>query len=274
MDMLEIAKLEEGRQAEALAELADEVLRVGGGVAGRGAKGSWLNNANGMGLSGPVSEDEVVELAKWYESAGIEPRIELCPMADESLIRALESQKFLVRMFENVLYRELVPGETVRPVMEPLDGKRLVIKQVDPASDAEVREYAIVCSSGFLPPGVTELPLEHLEISMRVARHPRTVGMLAMLDGKCVGAGGMGMHDKVCALFGLSVLPEFRRRGIQQALIAARLNHAAARGARLATIGSKPGAGTERNVRRMGFATAYTKPVMVRPGPGLVGHVS
>jgi GNAT superfamily N-acetyltransferase len=70
------------------------------------------------------------------------------------------------------------------------------------------------------------------------------------------------------------VLPEFRRRGIQQALIAARLNYAAARGARLATIGSKPGAGTERNVRRMGFATAYTKPVMVRPGPGLVGHVS
>ena len=32
MDMLEIAKLEEGRQAEALAELADEVLRVGGGL--------------------------------------------------------------------------------------------------------------------------------------------------------------------------------------------------------------------------------------------------
>ena len=84
----------------------------------------------------------------------------------------------------------------------------------------------------------------------------------------------MGLHENVWAFFGLRVLPEFRRRGIQQALIAARLNYAAARGARLATIGSRPGAGTERNVRRMGFATAYTKPVMVRPGPGLVGHVS
>lgn len=81
-------------------------------------------------------------------------------------------------------------------------------------------------------------------------------------------------YAEVCALFGLSLLPEFRRRGIQQALIAARLNSASVRGARLATIGSKPGAETERNVRRMGFATAYTKPVMVRPGPGLSGHVS
>jgi GNAT superfamily N-acetyltransferase len=272
MDMLEIAKLEEGRQAEALAELADEVLRIGGGVAGRGAKGSWLNNANGMGLAGPVSEDEVAELARWYESAGIEPRIELCPMADDSLIRALENLRFRVRAFENVLFREIATGERVRPVVDPPAG--LKIKIVDPANEAESLEYVRVCSSGFLPPGQTELEPEHVEVSLSVVRHPRTVAMMAMLDGRCAGAGGMGMHEHVCALFGLSVLPEFRRRGVQQALIAARLNYAAERGARVATIGSRPGAGTERNVRRMGFQTGYTKPVMVRPGPGLVGHVS
>lgn len=274
MDMIEIARLEEGRQAEALAELADEVRRVAGGVAGRGAKGSWLNNANGLGLSGPVREEEIADLAQWYEEKGIEPRIELCPMADESLFRALENQKFLLRNFESVLYRAVASDETVRPVADPIDGERLVIRQVDPANEAEAREYVRVCGSGFLPPGVTEMPEEHFEVSMRVVRHPRTVAMMAMLDGQCVGAGGMGMHDEVCALFGLSVLPEFRRRGVQQALIAARLNYAAARGARLATIGSRPGAPTERNVRRMGFQTAYTKPIMVRPGEGLEGNPS
>ncbi len=272
--MLEIAKLEEGRQAEALAELAGEVRRVGGGVAGRGPGGSWLNNAVGLGLSGPVSEDEIAYLTRWYEGAGIEPRVELCPMAHESLIRALERQKFVVRCFESVLYREIDPNHAVLPVMGPLDGGRLTIRMVDPTSDSEVREYVRVCGSGFLPPGVTEMPEEHVAVAMRVVRHPRTVAMMAMLDGRCVGAGGMGLHDRVCALFGLSVLPEFRRRGIQQALIAARLNHAAARGARLATIGSRPGAGTERNVRRMGFATAYTKPVVVRPGEGLARNPS
>lgn len=109
---------------------------------------------------------------------------------------------------------------------------------------------------------------------MRAARHPRSVGVMAMLDGRCVGAGGMGLHDHVAALFGLSGIPEFRRRGIQQALIAQRLNIAAQMGRRLATIGSRPGASTERNVRRMGFQTAYVKPMVVRPGPGLAPNLS
>jgi hypothetical protein len=53
-------------------------------------------------------------------------------------------------------------------------------------------------------------------------------------------------------------------------MIAWRMNAAADRGAKVATIGSKPGIPTERNVRRMGFSVAYTQPVMVRPGAGLV----
>jgi GNAT superfamily N-acetyltransferase len=71
-------------------------------------------------------------------------------------------------------------------------------------------------------------------------------------------------------LFGLAVHADFRRRGIQQALIAARLEFARERGCRIATIGSRPGAGTERNVRRFGFQVAYTKAIVAQPGPGLV----
>jgi GNAT superfamily N-acetyltransferase len=66
------------------------------------------------------------------------------------------------------------------------------------------------------------------------------------------------------------VLPRFRRRGIQQALMAARLEHAASRGARFATIGARPGIPTNRNAMRMGFRLAYTKVVLVKPGPALV----
>lgn len=271
MDMLEIARLEEGRQAEALRELADDHLPVGGGIAGRGEAGSWLNNAVGVGLDRPVPGADVDRIIEWYESAGIEPRVELCPLAHESLIAALAGRGFVVRSFESVLFRELDPREPARPIVDPPAG--LVIKRMDPADDAEVREYARVCSSGFLPPGLTEWPPEHIEIAMRSARHARTIGLMAMLDGRCVGAGGMGLHDHVAALFGLSVLPEFRRRGIQQAIIAARLNIAAERGLRLATIGSRPGAPTERNARRMGFQTAYVKPMVVRPGQGLAPYL-
>lgn len=272
MDMVEIARLEEGRQAQALSELADHALPIGGGIAGRGEPGSWLNAASGLGLNGPVNSADVDRLIEWYESAGIEPRVELCPFADESLIAALAARGFVVRLFESVLFRELDPRRPARPIFQP--PADITIKRLDPANDDDVLEYSRVCSSGFLPPGMSEWPPEHLEVSMRVARHPRTIGVMAMNAGRCVGAGGMGLHDQVAALFGLSVLPEFRRRGIQQALIAERLNIAAERGARVATIGSRPGAGTERNVRRMGFQTAYIKPAVVRPGPGLTPYLS
>ncbi len=77
---------------------------------------------------------------------------------------------------------------------------------------------------------------------------------------------------KAAALFALAVLPAYRRRGVQQALIAARLRAAAEAGATVVTISALPGVATERNARRMGFQVAYTKVVLVRPGAGLVGN--
>ena len=72
------------------------------------------------------------------------------------------------------------------------------------------------------------------------------------------------------SLFGASVLPAFRRRGIQQALISARLQTALSLGADLASITSHPGIPTERNAARLGFQLAYVRAVMVKRGPELV----
>jgi GNAT superfamily N-acetyltransferase len=72
------------------------------------------------------------------------------------------------------------------------------------------------------------------------------------------------------SLFGTSVLPAFRRRGIQQALIAARLGRALSLRADLASITSHPGIPTERNAARLGFQLAFVRSVLVKRGPGLV----
>jgi len=64
------------------------------------------------------------------------------------------------------------------------------------------------------------------------------------------------------------VLPAFRRRGIHQALIAARLERARALGSALATIVSHPGQPTERNAARLGFRMAYARTVHVQPPSG------
>jgi GNAT superfamily N-acetyltransferase len=84
-----------------------------------------------------------------------------------------------------------------------------------------------------------------------------------------VAGGSAELHPNVATLFGLSTLPAFRRRGVQAALIAARLERARAAGISLATIGSEPGISTERNAMRLGFRVAYTKVVLRKPEPGL-----
>ncbi|MGE3108127.1 MAG: GNAT family N-acetyltransferase [Phycisphaerales bacterium] len=269
LDHSTVARLEEGRQATDLAEIAPESRRFAGGCAGRGTPGSWINNAVGIGLGGEIDPADIEALARWYQENSIEPRVEICPYAHPSAMLACERAGFVLRNWENVLYRPLDRSSTARSVVEP--PAALVIREIDKSDAGLVREYSRVSMSGFFPPGVTPGESDY-ELSGRWARHPRAVCVAGLIDGAVVGAGSLSMSaaGDVGSLAGLSVLPEYRRRGIQQALIAFRLNAAAERGARLATIGSRPGAATERNVRRMGFQLAYTKAVIVRPGAGLV----
>ncbi len=263
-----MARLEQARIALGTSEVADRWRPCAGGTAAIGAPGTWINAIYGAGMAGPVDPAEIEDVVAWYEAAGIEPRIEACPYADQSFHDTLMSMGFVTRGYESVLYRELSASERYAPACTPPEDLRIEV--VDRTNEAQVREFALTAVGGFMPPG--ESPAAHfVELSMACVRHPRTICIIARLsDGRAAGAGSLEVHSEICALFGLSVLPEYRRRGLQQAMIAWRMNVAAECGAKVATIGSKPGIPTERNVRRMGFLVAYTQPLMVRPRAGLV----
>ncbi|MBL8759027.1 MAG: GNAT family N-acetyltransferase [Phycisphaerae bacterium] len=264
--LADVARLEELRQARGLAEVADEALPIAGGIAGRSAPGLSTNNSNAIGLDQPVTDADIDRLCDWHESRASEPRTEVAPFAHPSVLEHLEARRFVLRFFEMVFFRGLDPGQPAAAPHPVPPG--LLIRAVDPADAREVREYSRVVMSGFFPPD--QQPSEDdYALSARVVAHPRTVCLAAWLDGALVAGGAMDVSGEVAGLFGLSVLPDQRRRGVQLALIAARLNEAARRGARVATIGTRPGIATERNARRMGFQLAYAKAVMCRPGPGL-----
>lgn len=265
----ELARLEEGRLALSVSEVAREFRRIpegqGGGVMSRGEPGTWVNMASGMGLHGAVPGEVLDELVDWYTGVRVEPRVEVCPTADESLVRGLGERGFVMRLFENVFFRELGPGERVErrcPLPE-----EIVIEVVDPADRGAVDEFARTVGFGFA--GDREARGVDLELWKRCATHERTVVVAARRGGRMIGAGSVEIAGRVAALFGLSVRPEFRRRGVQQALMGARLDLAAGRGATVATISARPGVATERNARRMGFQVGYTKVLVVKPGPGL-----
>ena len=269
MELSEIARLEEFRRAAGASEIADEARPLtGGGVALRGKRGSWINYAVGVGLAGPVSSAELAEVTEWWVREGIEPRLEVAPFVDAATWRTLADLRYSVRECVSVMYRALSPAEPVRAAFDPPAG--LELRQIDPHDHSEVRAYADAVIRGFKPDGGEPTDVEH-ELTARFIRSPRAVTVAAVLNGRVVGGGSMGVDGTIAGLLGASVLPDYRRQGIQQALVAARLNAAASRGVTIATISSRPGIATERNARRMGFQVAYTKVILTRPGQGLLG---
>lgn len=275
---IEIARMEEARQARAMTEIAPVHEPVMGGVMSFLEPGSWANQACGVGLAGPVQDDEIDRFVAFYESRGVEPRVELCQFADATLIAGLGRRGFDLRQFETVLARAFGPDEVLPAALTdtgPTDerGNKLVVERVDPADDAMVMESLRVAMSGFMPEG--HVPSEgEIEMHRRVVAHPHGEVIVAKFGERVVGSGGAeyprDAEIPVGVLFGVSVLPEFRRRGVQRAMILHRVRGAHERGAKVAVIHSIPGAATDRNAMRLGFLPCYTKAILAKKGEGLV----
>ena len=262
---IEVARLEEARAAAMLSASARESRAWAAGTMGFSGKGSWQNQVMGAGLGIPVDASLLTEMIDFYTSRGVEPRIELCPFVDESLLHGLSTQLFTIRELENVLFFDLEADIPELPLGWP---PGVEVELVDRNDASAVEELVETSLSGFFAPG-DPIPEALREVSRRVIAMHRTRGFIAKLEGRAVGGGLLDLGEGAANLAGTSVLPETRRRGIQQALMVARLRAARDHGCRVATIDSKPGIPTERNAVRLGFAMAYTKFVVAKAGEGL-----
>lgn len=261
-DIAAIARLEEGHCAATLREIGRETIDVAGGVACRDAPGTWVNRAEGIGLNGPVERSEIERMVAWYDEAGIEPQVKICPYVHETLVSGLGAAGFVVRRFEQLFVRVIEAGERIEPAR--VMPRELEMRRVDPGDAAACRELSVVINRGFAPPGA-EISEANIALTVRCMMRDRADTFAVYHEGVCVGGGGMEGFGEIGCLYGAVVAEGYRRRGVQQSLLAARLNAAAARGLRFATIGSAPGHDTERNAGRFGFAAAYSKIVMGRP---------
>ena len=69
------------------------------------------------------------------------------------------------------------------------------------------------------------------------------------------------LDDDLAYLANASTLPELRNRGVQTALIAARIADARAAGCDTVCAGAAFGSQSQRNLQRAGLQVAYTKAV-------------
>ena len=86
-----------------------------------------------------------------------------------------------------------------------------------------------------------------------------TVNFVAELDGQPAAAGALSLHDGVALFAGATTIPEMRRRGLQAALLEARMRYAFEHGYDLAMMVTEAGSQSQRNAERKDFGIAYTR---------------
>ena len=227
---------------------AGAVSSVGGGYAVYCGANSPVTQAVGLGLNGVVSKEEFDRLEEFYFSRKESVRVETCPMADGSLIEHYRERGYFVSEFSNVM---------VRPVEKSATTELPAGIEVQKAAEGEIDLWTLTVAQGFAEhfPVTQEL----LSIMRMFADGKNTECYFARVDGKIAGGATLALRGRIAGLFGASTLPQFRNRGVQTALLHARMRRAAEMGCDLAMSIAAPGSASQRNITRRGFRTLYTR---------------
>lgn len=233
---------------------------IAGGQAVFTGQDSPLSRAVGIGLSGPITHADLDLLETFWSDRGLTSRLDVCPLADASLPNLLGQRGgYWVSKFFNVHVQYL--GEDTALDAAGLSSASRGI-DVSVVGEPEAELWARTVARGFT--GGDDAPQAMVDIGVTSFHSDSTTGFLARVDGEPVGGASLSMWEGLAALGGASTLPELRTRGVQTALLRARLAAASASGCDLATVRTLPGTPSERNVQRAGFHLAYTKLQMLR----------
>jgi GNAT superfamily N-acetyltransferase len=234
-------------------ELGAAAEEIAGGIAVYAGVDSPVTQALGIGLDGPVSPAGLDRLEQFFRSRGAGVAIELCPLAGLPLYEALAKREYRLVEVSNIFVRDLNAADEFTA---PANGV-----EVRQASPEDEKLFTRTVSQGF----AEQAPItqELLDVMAGFFHSVNTRSFLAFVDGAAAGGASAFAFNGVAGMFGAATLPEFRGRGVQSALLAARLKWAATEGCDLAKGVTLPGSTSQRNHERFGFRVAYTRTKLV-----------
>jgi GNAT superfamily N-acetyltransferase len=237
------------------------VIPVAGGVASFAGQGSPYNKVAGLGFGGVPDPAALDGIEKAFAACGSPVQVELAHLADPAVGAVLAGRGYRLESFENVLGRALAGGSG--RVMPPG-------VEVRPSGEEEFGTWLDVVAEGSVHPDTQGVPW-HEEFSReaiigaeRDSAAAGDVRYAALRGGVIVGGATMRISEGVAQLTGAATVPAHRRRGVQTALLSARLADAAAAGCDVAVIVTQPGSKSQQNAQRQGFDLLYTRAVLVK----------
>ncbi|MEF3063479.1 GNAT family N-acetyltransferase [Pandoraea apista] len=225
------------------------------------AFGRKLNHVTGLGMGVAVSDEAIEQLEAQYYARALDVEIDVCPHATPSTLAVLSARGYVVNAFSNTYVRELRDDDV----------------EILPPDGIEIATGRSVAANTFVSHSVAGFEMQAkprpralLEaLALIAAARTDTTRFAATLDGHIAGTAGMSViaspMGKIAHLYIASTHPAYRGRGIQLALIRARLSAAREAGCTLASITARAQNVSARNTERAGFRLAYTKATFMKP---------
>lgn len=216
--------------------------------------GSPIGRATGVGLDRSLTADDLDRIEQFYRERKAPSQVDLCPLHGPEIFELFKDRGYSIAELNNVLYRKLDPAEQ-------FPGPAGCTIRRSPPEEAEIT--GAIVESAFFPDGAPEpfrgliAPLYQMEGAL---------AFVATIDDKPVacGTGLVIPQHKVFALCGAGTLAAFRGRGLQTALLRARMSAAAQAGCEYAVVVTQGGTTSQRNAERLGFKVAYSKVTVIK----------
>lgn len=217
--------------------------------------GSPIGRATGVGLDRPFTAEDLGQIERFYRTHNAPSQVDLTPLHEPAVFELFKERGYAIAELNNVLYRKLDSNEEIRQLPA-----RCKIRRSHP-EEAEVT--GAIVESAFFPDGAPEAfrgliaPLYQMESAL---------AFVATIDEKPVacGTGIVIPEHRVFALCGAGTLAPYRGRGLQTALLRARMAAALEAGCEFAVVVTQGGTTSQRNAERLGFQVAYSKVTVIK----------
>ena len=217
--------------------------------------GSPIGRVTGAGFDRTVTKEDVERIESFYRERKAPSQVDLTPLHRPEVFEMFKERGYAIAELNNVLYRKLELGEVY-----PAPPKGCEIRRSH-AEQAEITGKIV--ETAFFPDGAPEAfmgliaPLYQMENAR---------AFVATVDGQPVACGtGLVISEHgVFALCGAGTLAGYRGRGLQTALLRARLDAAVKAGCEYAVVVTQGGTTSQRNAERLGFRVAYSKVTVIK----------
>ena len=212
--------------------------------------GSPVTQTFGLGLFETITPAALDTIETFFRQRGAPIQHEVSPLAGVAALDLLCARGYRPIEIASVLHQPVQP-----PPTPPEAGHGIAVRLIDPN---EAALWARTGAQGWMGDH-PELEAFFADFGRIAAAREGMACFLAEFDGQPAATGALSIHEGVALFAGASTVPKFRRRGLQAALLNARMLHAAQHGCDLAMMVAEAGSGSQRNAERQGFRIAYTR---------------